>query len=1463
MKSKIYKALSVILAFVIAFSVCVCAAPSTFASDDAVYYVSATGDDANAGTTDTEPLLTVNGAVKKANAENYGAGDVVTIKVMGTDAVSWGVESQRIAEHSFKLVITSAATDGSALVGEGTVSVNLGGDVEFDNIKVNFSNKYNHICGTGHNVTFNSNCVFNGNADMAHYTVGAFSSGVKGSYDEDITFVNNIGIKRINVLNNYSGTVLNSRLHIIYNYASIKPKFYLSTYDNKIAINNAINIEIKASNGADFVKYSGGSDPVFGENGYLQIINSGSTDIVSTDSALDAVPNDKLWLLNNKIGAADLLSITETKGKFKVNTEIYSDATATSITDSSVVITEKDGYLTLPAGEYNITANKIPQYTTYYVSANGSDENDGKTANTAVTSVQKALELANGLGFISTDNVTVKLLGENVNMGDIPKYAYNLVIEGEKVGDTVTTVTLNGSGRAIANCTTRALTTYKTVEIYLAGQWSHYDANDSNLVLEADTKFKGSWHHVVYGTYNDGGSSKTIEHEQTVVMKTAAPQDGIGLVNFGYGNRTYNENVNLVFDHASGFRIRFNTYASSKPQGYVNYNANVNLYLNNLLNIKFTAFEQATFNAGLNIFNNCDFILYSGLDGFDDLPENTWILNNNTDVKVPIIATKEAGQYTTELNWEKVKITAVNTAGQTFEMQNGILDLEEPGTYEIYLECKGEHNFGEYVDDNNAYCEKNATQTAYCEYCNKSDSREIEDTALIHIYSSETDKICDRCSQVREIEGNYLVKDSLSGEWVLYEDGTISFGSALAKAEDKWLYVENGKLSDKTLLVKDGEEWFYVVEGEWDETFTDIIEYQGKNIYIKDGKWDAESTSFVEYLSETLFIENGVWNKNTGFVKYQDKYFYLNDGKWDNTFTSFIEDSDKLFYVKNGEWDTTTGIVEYNNEFIYLKDGVFDNTLTGLVNLNNEWLYIKDGKFDNSYTEIIKCQSKYIYVNQGKWDSTVSSLIKYSGKWFYIENGLWSKSTNLVKYNGKWFYITKGKWDSTITDLVKYNGKWFYVEKGKWTSKTDLVKYKDNYFYVKGGKWDSSVQTLFKKNNKWFAVKSGKWYKAKGIVYYSGSWFLVDGGFAQLKVSGKVKIGSKTYTIKSGKVVSPKLAKPKAVTSQSTPAPQPVSWTPTELSIAACSPAVLPQIEWTPTYEEQINTEIPRILCWGDSITHGMGMDADKKYPSVLQQLIGEGYKVYNGGASGEKSYTIAARQGAYEVYLDKDIVFDAGVSKVYIGEPYDQCMELADGTKIGISKWGDPFKSELTVSKVYINGEQYRFYDAGVGSFYLERSDATEALTLAKGSLVEFESQRMQQGSFVEIFYVGANDGISSTEENITYLINRYKDMIERHGNDNYIVIVPQWDAGFSEAFKEEFGDKAVDIRLEMCSRDLSTVGLVPTEDDLALQNRGIIPTALKYNNDPTDSLHLNEYGYKMMANIIYERGVGLGYWK
>lgn len=79
------------------------------------------------------------------------------------------------------------------------------------------------------------------------------------------------------------------------------------------------------------------------------------------------------------------------------------------------------------------------------------------------------------------------------------------------------------------------------------------------------------------------------------------------------------------------------------------------------------------------------------------------------------------------------------------------------------------HSFTNYVDDNNAACGKNATQTANCDGCEATDTRELEGTALEHSYTNYVDDnnttcgknatktaICDNgcgTTHTREIEG--------------------------------------------------------------------------------------------------------------------------------------------------------------------------------------------------------------------------------------------------------------------------------------------------------------------------------------------------------------------------------------------------------------------------------------------------------------------------------------------------------------------------------------------------------------------------------------------------------------------------------------------------------------------------------------------------------------------------------------
>ena len=289
-----------------------------------------------------------------------------------------------------------------------------------------------------------------------------------------------------------------------------------------------------------------------------------------------------------------------------------------------------------------------------------------------------------------------------------------------------------------------------------------------------------------------------------------------------------------------------------------------------------------------------------------------------------------------------------------------------------------------------------------------------------------------------------------------------------------------------------------------------------------------------------------------------------------------------------------------------------------------------------------------------------------------------------------------------------------------------------------------------------------------------------------------------------------------------------------------------------------------KVICWGDSITIGMGMSRDSTYPAVLGSLLSDDFKVINAGSSGETAATIAARQGAVKVYTSKELVFPKGVSTIEIGTDNDHSMCLSDGTMLNINRDGESFTvCELPCNHLWIKDIKYNF-SVSNGVFKLSRYDDGTEVVIPKGTEIVFSSAIEQaKGSYCEIFYIGTNGRVlgTPTEKDIQHLIQQNKDMIKRHGNDCYLVIVPYWDHYYSDAFVEAFGDKAVDFRKEVIKEDANYEGLVPSNLDLEVIRNGDVPVMFRYENNPQDG-HLNKYGYSFLARILYERGKKLGYW-
>lgn len=290
-----------------------------------------------------------------------------------------------------------------------------------------------------------------------------------------------------------------------------------------------------------------------------------------------------------------------------------------------------------------------------------------------------------------------------------------------------------------------------------------------------------------------------------------------------------------------------------------------------------------------------------------------------------------------------------------------------------------------------------------------------------------------------------------------------------------------------------------------------------------------------------------------------------------------------------------------------------------------------------------------------------------------------------------------------------------------------------------------------------------------------------------------------------------------------------------------------------------------RIICWGDSITVGMAMKDNETYPAVLQRLLGENYTVINAGGGGETAQTIAARQGAYKVYTAKDICFAKGENAADIGmHEYKMAFCLEDGTLLNTSLHPNPFSPyEFESDLVYIETKEY-FLPKNGKQYLLKRDDSEEAKVIQKGAEVVFLSALEQRkGSFCEIFYIGTNgrvSGVPATKD-INFLIEQNKRMIERHGNERYLVIIPYWSSYYTEAFIKEFGEKAVDFRSLLLECGAESEGLVPTDLDLEKIKKGEIPPMFRLNNNPND-IHLNKHGYSFLAKMLHTRGRKSGYW-
>lgn len=298
------------------------------------------------------------------------------------------------------------------------------------------------------------------------------------------------------------------------------------------------------------------------------------------------------------------------------------------------------------------------------------------------------------------------------------------------------------------------------------------------------------------------------------------------------------------------------------------------------------------------------------------------------------------------------------------------------------------------------------------------------------------------------------------------------------------------------------------------------------------------------------------------------------------------------------------------------------------------------------------------------------------------------------------------------------------------------------------------------------------------------------------------------------------------------------------------------------------------IVCWGDSLTmqhkdYGIrgnikkwmsGNFIDDSYPGFLGEMLGEGYEVVNCGVGGENTLTIAARQGSIPMFIDKDIIFEAGENEVPIeNDILRSSWDSSVVAPLHQSKWneGSPARinpckmnqSEMLLKCKRINdGEEILF------KYSLKRTECDkERIKVMRGTIIATEASLHLRKPHVNIFFVGQNGGYKDISDYVAQLTQ----MVEYGKSDKYIVIsfhkpnhviknveaMQALEDSLYSAFKEHY----INLRSYMVSLGLKDAALAPTNEDNDSIRNGQVPPQLM-----TDGTHFNAIGCKLIANVV-----------
>lgn len=281
--------------------------------------------------------------------------------------------------------------------------------------------------------------------------------------------------------------------------------------------------------------------------------------------------------------------------------------------------------------------------------------------------------------------------------------------------------------------------------------------------------------------------------------------------------------------------------------------------------------------------------------------------------------------------------------------------------------------------------------------------------------------------------------------------------------------------------------------------------------------------------------------------------------------------------------------------------------------------------------------------------------------------------------------------------------------------------------------------------------------------------------------------------------------------------------------------------EFTP--KEEFSDELPRIVCWGDSLT--VSVDGKSAYPDVLREL--SGCEVINYGVESENTAMIAMRQGGVRVNVKATVIpSDRQMIPVF--------LQAENGGHVSFFEYG-----EGGVNPCSICGIEGRLEKLN-GAYYFTRNTKGERISVPEGTQLKPFGLNDSKSGDVLVIFAGTNDLPDSGS--VKNIIKLQKAMLEVADCDKYVIVgltcaskMPEIDA-VNMALANEFGDNFLDIRSYMISYGVEDAGLSVTEGDLEDIARGEIPRSLR-----SDYVHGNRHFYRLLAEQVYRKMQYLGY--